>query len=520
MRTPWAFQLEAIHAIFDYFYDGNRGNPLVVAPGGSGKSVIIAEFCRQVLKQWPSQRILIICHTKEIIAQNFKAICIQLPDPVGLLGIYSAGLKQKSIAAITVAGIQSIYDKPDLFQLFDIIIVDEAHTIPPKSGMYQSFFSKVQRQVIGLTATPFRLGQGYLHTGKHAFFDEIVYDIKFQHLQKIGRLCKLTTKETPYTFDASGIPKQAGDFVLKELSNAFDRIEITRKIIKDLLQYKMLRKKWLIFAIDIEHANHISDGLNEQGIYSIAVHSKMIEDRDVVIQMFDSDHHYQALVSVGMLTTGFDCPRIDLVALLRSTASLNLHVQMPCRGTRIFPGKEDCLIRDYAGNFKRNGPIDNPRVLEPGQRTGKGDPIMKSCPKCQELVPAATKYCICCNHEFAFMHHLTEYASSLSAVAKEEWRVVDEVSYDYCVGRKGIPMIKVSYLCGYDVFKEYVCIEHGGQATRKAATWWKRRGGGTLPEKASSAVKLASQLNTPVKILIDYSGKFNNIIKQNLKETT
>jgi DNA repair protein RadD len=123
MFTPYKFQSEAITSIFNFFYRGNKGNPLVVAPTGSGKSIIIACFCGIVSKRWPNQKILVISHVKEILGQNYATIKKHLKNSE--IGLYSAGLKSKTIKNITVAGIQSIYNKPELFDQFNIILVDE-----------------------------------------------------------------------------------------------------------------------------------------------------------------------------------------------------------------------------------------------------------------------------------------------------------------------------------------------------------------------------------------------------------
>ena len=139
MFNPYDYQMAAINSVFHYFRQGKRGNPLVMAPTGSGKSVIIACLCQIVLDQWKGQKILCVSHVKEILDQNYRAICKQ--NPTREIGLYSAGLKSKTIKDITVAGIQSIYNKPELFDQFNIIIVDECHTISrKKDGMYPKFF--------------------------------------------------------------------------------------------------------------------------------------------------------------------------------------------------------------------------------------------------------------------------------------------------------------------------------------------------------------------------------------------
>ena len=510
MITPREYQTEAINAIFNYFYSGKKGNPLVVAPTGSGKSIMISLLCDIVSKKWPDQKILIISHVKEILRQNLRVIKEHMDNTT--IGLYSAGLRSKTLKDITIAGIQSIYNKPELFDQFNIIIVDEAHTIPhTRNGRYHKFFSQVKKPVIGFTATPFRLGAGYLHMGSGAFFDDIVYTISIKKLQDDGHLCKLTSKGTKKRLDASGIKKQAGDYILRELSLAFDRDRITRNIISELMIQKTLRKKWLVFAIDINHAEHITTELYNAGINAACVHSRMIGNRDIIISDFKKGV-YQALVSVAVLTTGFDAPDVDLIVLLRPTASPVLHVQIIGRGLRPYPEKEDCLILDFAGNLIRNGPIDAPVIKLRGK--GTGEAIMKECNHCYEIVHAAVRICPCCGKPFEFRHKLSARSADKNILTTEDWHPIDEVKYFNYTGSRKIPMLKVSYFCGLRRFNEYVCLEHSGYAKHKAHHWWRRRSPKQPPETAQQALELSDSLITPINILVTEGGNLPTLKKQ------
>ena len=510
---PFYYQTEAVDAIFKFFSDGKKGDPLVVAPGGSGKTVMIAEFCRRTLEYWPNQKILVLSDDQEILRQDYEAIKAQLPDAD--IGLYSAGLKSRTIGQITVGGIQSIYDKPELFEEFDIAVVDECDKISyNKKSRYQKLFNKLKIRKIGFTATPFRLGTGYITSGEDAPFSEIVYDISMKTLQELDppRLCKIFSKKTFKTFDASSIGKQNGDFILKELSLAFDKEAITREIVEDLKKYKLLRKKWLVYAIDIEHCEHVSDILNKAGIKSRTVHSKTGIDRKSVIKNFRETDDYQALVSVGMLTTGVDIPPVDLIVLLRSTSSIRLHIQIIVRGARVSPetGKEDCLVLDYAGNLKRNGPIDDP-IIKLSGKGGGGEAIMKVCEQCDELVAIAVRICPCCGAEFLFKHHLNLESSQKSVMSLKNWHNVDETYYKWYVGSKGIAMLMVYHRCGLRTFSQTVPIEHPGKAAYMAQHWWKRRSDYGPPTTATEAVKHSDTLKKPIEIEVDERGKYDQI---------
>jgi len=510
------YQQQALDAIWAYFRSpSHNGNPLIVAPTGSGKSLIIAGFCKHVQKNWPEQRILILSHVKEILVQNQAAIQSLLPAEIKV-GIYVAGLNHKDIAPITLASIQSAYNAPEQFaENFDIVLVDECHLIPHRgTGRYRTLLQQLGKPTVGFTATPFRLGTGYLHIGEGALFDQIIYNIRIKDLIEMGHLCPVAAKGTRIPMDPTDIRKSGGDYVVKALADRFDKTAITENIVQELLVYKRLRKKWLLFAIDIEHANHITQTLNQRGIVAESVHSKMKGNRAHIIQRFKTDPTLQALVSVAVLTTGFDAPETDLIGLLRPTASPVLHVQIIGRGLRPAPGKADCLVLDFAGNLLRNGPIDNPDIRVAGN--GTGEPIMKQCPECFEIVYSAVKNCPVCGHEFLFRHHLhSDFDGASNVLSAEAWHKVDFVDYESYLARSNHLMLKVFYNCGLRQFTEYIAVEHTGYARYRAEHWWQRRlPNSTLPPTVEEALPMAAFLKQPTEIFVDESGKYPNIKKQ------
>ncbi len=472
-KIPYWYQQEAINAVLFEFSKGKKRS-LIVAPTGSGKSVIISCFCEQIVKKWPKTTILIISDTIEILLQNHQELKNQLPDVN--IGLYSSGTGKKTIDSITVAGIQSIYKKTKLFSEFNIIIVDEAHSVSfDLKSRYRKFLDTLKKPTIGLTATPFRLKGGYLHTGDNPFFQKIAYQIQIKLLQKENKLCQLITQGTENKLDASKIKKQNGDFIISELSIAFNRKAITAKIVKELLKYKKSRKKWLGFAINIDHCDHIAEILNTQGLSAVSLHSGLSSFlRRNIIKDYKKGK-FQALVSVAMITTGFNVKDIDLIFCVRPTTSPVLHIQMPGRGMRTAPGKKNCLYLDFANNLIRNGPIDDPQVKDNEfYEKGKGIPLMKECPVCLLIVPIAQRFCSC-GHQFQFKHNLTSLPSSADIFSVKAWHKITSVSYKTKINRKGIPYLKVKYLCGLRQFSEAVCFEHQGYAKFKAYQWWKKR---------------------------------------------
>lgn len=510
--TPYTYQKEAITSVIAYFKAGKKGNPLVVAPTGSGKSVIIAEFCRQVVDKWPDQKIVIVSHVTEILKQNFQAIKGQCPGKN--IGLYSASLKNKRTGQITIAGIQSIYQKPIKANIY---IVDEAHGINHnKNSMYRKFFEKIKKPVIGFTATPFRMKSGYLHIGEDSFFDEIVYNIEIKTLQKQKKLCVLKTKSSKNKLETKKLKTASGDFIIADMASKFNRETVTTPIINELLQYKENRKKWLIFAIDIDHAKHLNEALINNGINSLCLHSKST-NKKLIIDKFKKQSKIQCLVSVAMLTTGFDAPNVDLIGIIRPTKSPSLHIQIIGRGLRVAPEKKDCLILDFAGNLLRNGPIDKPVIIERGKKEKKGTPILKECPQCFEISHISIKHCPECDHEFQFKHNLRTSPLSAEVVSRDVWHNIEKVKYYFKISRKtDIPMMLVKYYTANNILPiatECICPEHGGYASQKAAIWWENRSSLPMPVTASNMIEVAEKaLKKPKRILVDESQEYSKII--------
>jgi len=524
IKLRW-YQVEAIAACIDYLEENPGKHPLIVCPTGSGKSVIIAkiaEVIERIQEREPDAVILVVSHVKEIIDQDAKALEALLP---GRVGVYSSGMKRKERKSITVAGVQSIYRKPYLFRKATHIIVDEAHLIPPDGeGMYQTLFEELcNAVVIGLTATPFRLGSGYLHTGNKRLFDELVYEVDIVKLIQQGYLSPLLTKGSTQELSVEGITTVAGEFNTKQMEETFDKFEKTNAIVEEMVQYKETRKSWLVFAIGISHAEHIAEELNKHGVIAKAVHSKLSgEVRDRYVRQFKAGH-IQALVSVATLTTGFDHPAVDMIALVRPTNSPVLHVQMIGRGLRIAEEKENCLVLDFAGNIMRLGPINDVHIAEKGKK--KGVAPIKTCPSCQTHVPASARACYICGHEFKIdtEKKLTTQAHEVEAIKTSKgpssaWHDVTQVLYTKHFGAKGTSL-KVTYRCGMRMFNEWLAIGRGGRGGYMADHWWTYRSRFAKhpeywpPTDVDIALKRIKrgELNEPTRILVEEDGKYPRI---------
>jgi DNA repair protein RadD len=515
MKARW-YQIEATKALMASLEDKDC-HPIIVAPTGSGKSFMICDFIDQYLTKNPIAKILVLSHVKEILQQDFDVIEEYFSGIE--VGLFSAGLKSREIKKITVAGIQSIWRHPELFKNYSIIIIDECHLVTIRqNGMYRKFLSKIEAQYVGYTATHFRLGHGYIHKGPGRLFNTISYDMSnpniFNRLVMDGHLTKLITKATIMKMDVEGIKTIARDFAINELSERFDRNVVTDAAVEEIIEFGHNYKKWLIFGIDIEHAEHITEALCKRGIDAAVVHSKMDADREQTVKWFKQGK-YRAIVNVDVLTTGLDVPDINLIAMLRPTHSPVIHVQTIGRGLRVAPGKDHCLVLDFAGNTARLGPINDVVIKQKVKGKGTGNPVVKECPNCQALVHPAVRFCDVCGHKFVFKTNLKAKADVTEVVRTTviEWYDVDQITYVLHEKEHKPTSLKVTYRIGLQTFSEWICFDHEGFAKYKADNWVRYHAPDGMPDPKDvyQLYEWSAWLKKPKKVYVNFSEKFPQI---------
>ncbi len=323
------YQKEAVDSVW-YYFQANSGNPVIALPGGTGKSLVIAGLLKAIYSLYPNQRIMMLTHVKELIDQNFDKL--MKIWPAAPAGIYSAGIGRKDThCKITYAGIQSVQKKPELFGHIDLVLIDEAHLVSPtQTTSYRKFLKALKKKnpfvkVIGLTATPFRLGQGLITEGANSLFTDICYDgcnlEAFNKLLAEGFLSRLIPKRTSYEIDVSSVRLVAGEFNNKELQAATDREEITYRALCEAMEMGTDRKHWLVFGTGTKHCDHITAMLNTLGISAVSIHTEIgTKLRDQRINDFKAGK-VQCAVNNNILSTGFDYPEIDFIIVLRPTNS-------------------------------------------------------------------------------------------------------------------------------------------------------------------------------------------------------
>jgi len=496
------YQRESVEAVYEHLRT-REDNPCVVLPTAAGKTPVMATICRDAVQVW-NGRVVILAHVKELLEQSVEKLLAIAPDlPVG---VFSAGLRRRDLGyAITVAGIQSIWKRAGELGPVDLVIVDEAHLIPAEDdGMYRSFLADAKLvnpalRVIGLTATPYRLKSGEICAPENVL-NHVCYEIGVKELIVQGWLSPLRTKAGSQRPDYERLHVRAGEFVPGEVEELMDDDTLVQAACDEITAEAGDRRSILIFTSGVRHGRHVVDVMRERhGVEcGFVCGDTPSAERAAILKRFRSgDLRY--LANVNMLTTGFDAPNVDCVALLRPTMSPGLFYQMVGRGFRLHPGKDDCLVLDFGGNVLRHGPVDDIRVRR--EDRGDGEAPAKQCPQCKALVATGYAHCPQCGFEFPEKQRQQHDASAtsegiLSGQVTRSEEAVKEVAYCFHTKRddpNAPPTMRVEYRVGFNRWqREWVCFEHDGYARRKAEQWWTARSREPVPRSVDEAVELAN----------------------------
>jgi superfamily II DNA or RNA helicase len=339
------YQQECVESIL-FSKDRGINRPLISLATGLGKTVVFSDVARRL-----NLRTLIIAHRDELIRQAKEKIELIWPEVASNIGIVKGELHEPD-KQVVIASIQSAARDRRLADLkrsgFDLCIIDEAHhsAAPTYERLVRDlgFLTDDPRKLLlGVTATPKR-GDG---VGLSSIFQEIVFSRSIAWGIRNGYLSPLVGKKVSTRVSLKGVQTQAGDFVASQLSLTINVPGRNKLIVESFLEYAKDRKKAIAFCADVQHATDLAFAFNSSGIPSSAIHGKMsIETRRQVLQDFE-EGRIQVLTNCGVLTEGFDSPAVDTIFLCRPTQSQGLYVQCVGRGTRVSPGKKNCLVIDF-----------------------------------------------------------------------------------------------------------------------------------------------------------------------------
>ena len=387
MYTLRSYQQEAVDNTIRFF-QRKREPAVIVLPTGAGKSLVIAELAKIA-----KGRVLVLAHVKELVEQNYhKYISYQLEA-----GIFSASLGQKDSKQKAIFGsIQSVARAPDdFFQEFSLLIIDECHRVSEEgSTQYQEVIQKLKERspnlcILGLTATPYRLGLGWIYEYSQAgeikseqkrFFKQCVFELPLSFMIKNKFLTPPVKVDIPVTcYDFSELTDKNRMYTQSEVEELLkNQKRLTPLIVNNIVDIteRFHRQGVMIFSATVKHAEEILSYL-PTGEARLVLGDTEIDERNTIVEDF-KNKKFKYLVNVSVLTTGFDAPHVDVIAILRPTESNGLYQQIVGRGLRLGPEKTDCFILDYTG---MGHDIFRPEIND-RRPTKDTVPVLIPCPSC------------------------------------------------------------------------------------------------------------------------------------------
>lgn len=543
--TPRDYQARVHDATLNYLWTTPHARGLILEPTGVGKSVQIAMAVEATKMYVPDSRILMLTHSKELVEQNYEKLASMTNHHVGL---WSSGLgKADYHAPIVYAGIQTAANNPEMLGRRDLIIVDEAHRVSPDD---QTEYQKVARYLaamnpnaswLGYTATDYRLGQGLLTNDWYdkrrgedvkSFWKDIVIDLttteEFNWFIAQGYLKRLVPRPTNAEIDVSGLRKRSGEYITSDVEKLTNTEAKIREICDEICEMGFDRRSWMVFAAGNANSELVCAELNRRGVSCVSITDKTPKkEREQAIADFKA-YKIRCIVNNNILTTGFDHPGVDLIAVVRVTTSTQLWVQMLGRGTRpVFvegfdlttqdgrlqsiaaSGVHNCLVLDFAGNSKRLGAINAPVKPSPKGGSGGGDAPVKVCGSCGTFNATIVRYCEYCGHEFPVTDKLDKTASTRDLIVEKEHvpdkRILHVTSIFFNEIKRGFAdngsssRVKATYKCGKHGSYHEMLSFSGEKSSKRIKEWWTAFGDGArLPASNNEFIKYyTARVKTP-----------------------
>ena len=371
------YQSRAIHDLRCAYRQGARA-PLLVCPTGAGKTVMFSAITASAVDR--GRHVLILVHRRELIRQASE----KLTSAGVAHGVIAAGVTGAA-HPVQVASVQTLARRlPVIDWQPDLIVIDEAHHAV--AGTWQTILEHwPDAYRLGVTATPVRKdGRGLC-----SMFDHLVNGPSVASLTNHGYLCSARIYAPPPAADLSGLHVRAGDFRPEEITERLDRPTVTGDAI-DHYQRLCNQKRAIAFCCSTKHAASVTAAFNQRGVPAATLLGETPTDqRDQLVRQFAAGTIH-VLVTVDVVSEGFDCPSAEAAILLRPTQSEGLYLQQVGRVLRPSPGKPHALILDHVGNVHRHGFPDDDRgwSLEDRPKRGKGGPAAPSVRTCEQCFAA------------------------------------------------------------------------------------------------------------------------------------
>ncbi len=523
-------------AIADILAALNKGeNALLQAPCAAGKSFILATVTKQLLEVVPGFRALIIVDRSILVTQlrdTIMQVCRIMPG----LACSSVSGKKDLEQPVTIATRQTIINHLDNFQPVNLIIADEVHLLPlkqegkPPADQYGKIIHHLieynpRTRILGVTATPFSLGSGYIYGEKNKpglipYFENLTHKITYKELLESGHLTPITGAVTTGKIDTSNVGMVAGEYNLGQLSTV--AIQHVSTVVDAINEHATGRDHILILCVDIDHCEAVTESLNNAEIKSVPFHSKLspVDSADAMGGFIGG--RYRCIVSVSKLTIGADIPIADCLVFVRPTQSPSLYMQGVGRVMRLAPGKDDALLIDLTDNSQkhlRDFDLDRPIVKIP-MPAGAGDAPFKWCPECEaQLHP---KVVVCPECGFIFEKNQAEYLQELEKVelksftpADPEWKEVQGMAVELHESKAGKNLLKVVLVLGggeigyfnnkLSKVTDWICLppDYSGYAVKKGEEKWEKYSSTPCPSDITEGLWVAQEsFRQPTEVMV------------------
>lgn len=338
------YQREAIDAVLQARRQGVR-RMVISLPTGAGKTVIFAHLCK--LARRP---VLVLAHREELLGQARDKIANALGDPAAV-AIEQGQQRAPAEARVVVASIRSLHaerlERVLSLRTFGLVLYDECHHAPAEDNCrvlqrLGAFDPSWDGTLVGLTATTAR-GDGQ---GLDRVFQQIVYARTLPQMIADKWLVPLRGLRVTTRTDLRGVLASGDDLDVEALQEAVD-VEERNALVARAIQELARDRRTLVFCAGVGHAVNLCKALNKLGVPTDVVWGAMDPARRVQALHDFRTGRVQALTNVAVLTEGFDDPGVGCVAMARPTRSEGLYAQCVGRGTRLHPGKDDCLVLDF-----------------------------------------------------------------------------------------------------------------------------------------------------------------------------
>lgn len=376
----------------EQFESGRTKNALLCMPTGSGKTFTFCEIAKRHFAA-NATRVLILVHREELLKQAYDSLgemCFKIQKGVRHI---------PSFYNYYVGMVETVNRRLEKMPEFGLVIIDECHF---GNFAKMPFFELPETNVLGVTATPIAkkpLKNQYERLINPITINQLIRDKYLVDCKVYGFASDLVNKQK--------FKVKRGEFDEKQMQDFYSSPKMVSNIVNAYWEYSR-GKKTIIFNVNVAHNNAVYSALKQEGLNAYCIDGMTEKkQRKQIIKNFNEQTD-AIICNVGVLTTGFDCPDIQVVMLNRATKSLSLYLQMIGRGSRISEGKDHFTVIDLGGNTNRHGFYDdfydwNKYFCEGTEKdkSKAGAAPTKECPECGFITHPRALECESCGFDYA-----------------------------------------------------------------------------------------------------------------------